>query len=527
MSVDSYLELFTTLYGWMFYNIIWDVLISTGIVLIPFIGFAANNIFEAYRNHDSETGESLRYALRGIEVDTLLAFVVITLAGNPFFSFEASEVSYTPPAILINPAEPEVTAAHGTSSTYATISFAGRPNSVEVPVWWYGVQQLSAGVNRAIMEGVPSVLDYRAYMREMDFMKIKDPALREQVNDFYSQCFLPARSKYMREKPDTLAIQNYLSEHGQTDPDWMGSRVYLNTVGYYDSLRAQRLVAPFLYDPIRDVEWSVSAGDTLPTYGKPTCQQWWKGVVGVDGLKAQLIDDLSFFDKLMRRYDNTFVSDSRRQDVMLQKAFILDETLDVFTPRGHDLAYENRAWNLGGFPQMMETATKAVSSAAISTVIGAGFGMFIDLYLRTAPMLQAIVLMMLITLLPFLIVASSYRFSVLMGGAVLLFSVKFWTVLWFFAYWVDQSLILALFSDPGSKTIGGAILTRMYNGTERVLLNILTGMLYLFLPIIFSTVMATAGFRAGTALNGFSDTMASRLKQGVSSTGSLAKGLKK
>ena len=38
MSVDSYLELFTTLYGWSFYHVLWDALVATGIVYLPFLG---------------------------------------------------------------------------------------------------------------------------------------------------------------------------------------------------------------------------------------------------------------------------------------------------------------------------------------------------------------------------------------------------------------------------------------------------------------------------------------------------------
>jgi hypothetical protein len=38
MTVDSYLELFTTLFGWTFYGTLWDVLVGTGIVFLPFLG---------------------------------------------------------------------------------------------------------------------------------------------------------------------------------------------------------------------------------------------------------------------------------------------------------------------------------------------------------------------------------------------------------------------------------------------------------------------------------------------------------
>ena len=43
MTVDSYLELFTTLFGWTFYNILWDVLVGTGIVFLPFLGILIDN----------------------------------------------------------------------------------------------------------------------------------------------------------------------------------------------------------------------------------------------------------------------------------------------------------------------------------------------------------------------------------------------------------------------------------------------------------------------------------------------------
>ena len=43
MSVDSYLELFTSLFGWTFYGILWDVLVSTGIVYLPFLGILIDN----------------------------------------------------------------------------------------------------------------------------------------------------------------------------------------------------------------------------------------------------------------------------------------------------------------------------------------------------------------------------------------------------------------------------------------------------------------------------------------------------
>ena len=43
MNVDSYLELFTTLFGWAFYGVLWDVLVGTGIVYLPILGILIDN----------------------------------------------------------------------------------------------------------------------------------------------------------------------------------------------------------------------------------------------------------------------------------------------------------------------------------------------------------------------------------------------------------------------------------------------------------------------------------------------------
>ena len=45
MQLDSYLEIFTTMYGWAFANIIGEIITGTGLVIIPF----AVIIFQGWR----------------------------------------------------------------------------------------------------------------------------------------------------------------------------------------------------------------------------------------------------------------------------------------------------------------------------------------------------------------------------------------------------------------------------------------------------------------------------------------------
>ena len=102
MTVDSYLELFTTLFGWTFYNILWDVLVGTGIVFLPFLGILIDNWREPAEG--GEFGTVTGLSLRRMELDLFIALLVVVLAGQPaaLTPLNAGTLSYTPPPTLIN-----------------------------------------------------------------------------------------------------------------------------------------------------------------------------------------------------------------------------------------------------------------------------------------------------------------------------------------------------------------------------------------------------------------------------------------
>ena len=80
MSVDSYLELFTTLFGWAFYGVLWDVLVGTGIVYLPFLGILIDNWREPAEG--GEFGTVTGLSLRRMELELFIALLVVVLAGS-------------------------------------------------------------------------------------------------------------------------------------------------------------------------------------------------------------------------------------------------------------------------------------------------------------------------------------------------------------------------------------------------------------------------------------------------------------
>ncbi len=490
MGLDSKLELYTTLFGWLFYNSIWEVLVATGIVFLPFLGILIDTVIRTYAGEDGE--EAGNTSLRILEVEFFVAFFVVMLTGVPAFPLSASEVSYTPRALINSPSQVTVTATDSQSTYGGTISFVGYPNNVDLPLFWYVILQFASGFNRSVIEDIPAAIDLRAYTNDLQDARINDPATQAEVNDFFRDCYIEARSRYLRERPNTALTESLLSTHGQTDTEWIGSHVFLETPGYYDSIRSDSIREGFPYSQLRDVEWDVSES---PVNGKPFCNEWW---TSVNGLAQRILDETDNLELVAAAVEPSW-NPVQRRDSIIQAAMLNSPAR--WTNRGYDLAYGNQAH----FSYQGDSIWASVLNRSQQALISYGLvreslslAAYLRIFLEAAPMLQALILMGLYALLPFFILVSRYRFSIFMTGALILFVVKFWTVLWYMAWWVDQNLILAFYSEPGS-------ITTLFNfdmTLKRIVLNILTGLMYIVFPFLFTTYLAAAGFRAARGLDG-------------------------
>ena len=67
--------------------------------------------------------------------------------------------------------------------------------------------------------------------------------------------------------------------------------------------------------------------------------------------------------------------------------------------------------------------------------------------LQSQPMVQTIMLLGVYELLPLVVVLSRYSIAMLVMGGMAIFTIKFWSVLWYLVMWVDQNLILSMYPD--------------------------------------------------------------------------------
>lgn len=490
MSVDSYLELFTSLFGWAFYGVLWDVIVTTGIVYLPFLGILIDHWVEPLTEDGSSLASST--SLRRMEVDLFIALTIVVLAGQPapLTPLNAHTLEYTPPASLTNP-HPTPVKIDATGTTYGDKSFENWPNSITVPVWWYAVMSFSSGFNHAVVEGLPTASNIRNIAQTAQLATIDDPRLRSEVNDFYVSCYVPARSKFHQEKPSASLVQTIFDDYGPADVDWLGSHVYRTLPGYYDILRAKRPVEGWSYDPARDTEYDPASP---PAYGRPYCTEWWAHPA--HGLREKLVLSGGYtsvsFSQLVIIYATAMTDDEHRD--VIAKA-VLRNAPPVWSNNDFLVNNTERSSWLGGIERIArESATVAGTVVAASI-----FSLVVTVVLQAAPMIQAIVLLGIYALLPATMVLSRFSPSSMVTGAVGIFTVKFWTVLWYLALWVDQNLIEAMYPDV--NTFLEFFVSPREQSTKRLILNLITTTLYVGLPILWTMMMAWAGVRIGRSID--------------------------
>lgn len=490
MHVDSYLELFTSLFGWTFYGILWDVLVSTGIVYLPFLGILIDNWREPAQG--GEVGHASGLSLRRMEIDLFVALLVVVVAGQPaaLTPLHAGTLVYAPPPTLLNPT-PTAATVSDPQSTYGQTGFTGSAATVNVPVWWYGVIALSSGLNHAIVKGLPTVADMRTYEQQARLATIADPRLKQEVGEFFSQCYIPARSKFQAERPATAAVSTLLANYGADDPDWMGSHVYRHTPGYYDTLRPSHAVVGWTYLAARDTEYDPAEP---PAWGKPYCKPWWED--NTIGLRQKLIREADAtsagFSGLVVAIAPLLASE-KQQDAVART--VLTNAPPAWS--SNELSAHNASgsglFNTAGAVMKGGLATGGVVTAS------ALFAVTMTAVLQSLPMVQAILLLGVYALLPLVVVLSRYSIAMMVVGGMAIFTIKFWTVLWYLAMWVDQNLILSMYPDV-------SLFLQIFaspgeHDAKRMLLNMITTSLYLGLPLLWSGMMAWAGVEVGRSIN--------------------------
>ncbi|MCR6480999.1 conjugal transfer protein TraG N-terminal domain-containing protein [Variovorax sp. ZS18.2.2] len=518
MQLDSYLEIFTTMYGWAFANILGEIITGTGIIVLPFALIVFNGFKDAKENGVGASG-GVMGVIESVQTKLIIAMFVLSVcfATTPATSLMSINLSYTPPASSSDGSPQTGSRDGGTNSGFDRAMADATNGSMSptgslyyVPAWWFTAMAISSGINNAARDGLRSAgRDIRMVEDMARTATIEDPRLLADIQRFYSECFIPARSRYLQLGPDELSgsgraiVADTNKDYGPTDVDWMGSQLFRKEPGFYDTMRSYNPVAGFAIDASRDKDFertapagSPEASFTLPQWGRPTCNQWWESS---NGLRSRMVDHSATWRKLTSAAADAFswTSDDQRLDTFAKLAQTKANPHMVDTDRIMGNDYDT-------LTKIGRTFTGAASTVGLSIKAVMASVEMMPL-MQGLPMMQALILMGLYMFLPLITFLSGFDLKIMFYGAIGIFTVKFWAVMWMIANWVDAHLIAALYPGMQGNMFIQEI-TQMTNGAippgyKRMLLNTLLMAMFVFLPLLWSGMMAWIGIRVGQSLN--------------------------
>lgn len=503
MYVDSTLQVYTTLVAWKYYSLIWSLLVGTGLIFVPIVMALIGEALDARRygsllNNDSER------VLSGIETRLLKLFIVLFFVAMPI-----NFVQLTPGNVLTYEkvadlrAPPDVALGKTCGNTDTAYDDMESPMSTEIcasnsgiPMWWYAVLRISHAITQTVVAEVTARNNngMRALTSFSQGAKIQGSYVRQLLNAFRAQCYDVALSSYSKE------TSGLITGPGSTDPGffgrdtgWMGSEFWFDN--YYVDITTKQPVPgmPFLaglnpqYDPSLPE----------PEAGNQNCADFWvflsQQVVNEATSEAAGDNRAGKWNRLVASIPG--LSDGA--DARLVKIYISN------TPQHSQQTVERihalKAVNADVIDKI-GSAVGEVAQAAEFVKLSIMATMLTDALLKVLPILQAYFLMFIVFMLPFGLVLSGYSWGFILESTVLLFFVIFWSAIWGFSAWIDESMARALWPG-GTDGVWGAAdsyINGEGNGAamNKLVHSIVTAATYILGPTFCGYVLMNAGFRS-------------------------------
>ncbi len=499
MGVSSYFEFVSVLFGWVMYDNLFTVLADSGIVYIPFLIIIASNVIESRKGGDDE-GNAAVQSVKKIETDTIVAIFVLIFCVIPISTVNLSEMRFVKPALDCNKTADTILGTDTKTTVDTTLQTLGGQTG-RAPLWWALNHIVTKSITAAGIASIPCSYDLASVSNELANDKIESPMLRRELQDFINDCYMPAKASILNSASVTLSTADIRSIN------WIGSEYFLTTSGYYNRYYSTKARAAWPFQLPRDNGFE---GDAA-TGGHPTCREWWEGGSGIrarvlQSLNSDLLDRMVYAATNLVQISTTANLDTlARENVLLRKYLAINITKSQITDGSgnlgvnYDISAQGAAQRSGN--TMVGLTKFAVDVAANGAAIVGGVlsapGHLGKLLREGVSFGQGLLLMMFITLLPFLLVFSLYRPQFVLTLTVVFFAINFLSFIWAVAYWIDNNLVNVLLS--GADGVAG-VFTPVHNATEFLILIYMQRFLYIALPVFWVGALSWVGFRVGTAL---------------------------
>ncbi len=476
LYTSDYLEYYLTLVAWLIENGIWNVLVASGIVAVPFIAIVVQEWLRARAEGADEGNKGALSSMR-IENRVWVAIVVILFAGIPLIPVDLNQIQFD----RTRSVQCQVTLALPNETQWEPAFTTLNNQTARVPLWWFFMHAVSKAVTGAASASIPCGTDLRQMRMDINATRIDDPVLSQEVADFTRDCYGLARAKLFINRPT-------LTDEQSTDVSWIGSNYFSTTPGFYDTYRSRAPRDAFPYDGVRDIGLAeVPSGG-----GYPTCREWWRDAN--DGLRARLLEQVG--PDLLQRFE--------RWAGFLTQAEVDDSVIRAIASPRQQIANEGQVYtDYGG--QIHMTVPNLASRIAAD--VGVTLGSLVavpgtDAMRQALPMVLSLLKMALVICMPLLLVIGTYELKTVITVSCVEFAI-FFVDFWFqLARWIDSTILEALYgwSSPHSNLNP---LLGLNNTFQDMILNwFVLPMMFLILPMFWVGALAWVGIHAGSAVQG-------------------------
>lgn len=467
MTADSYLEFFLVFLGWLISNSLWEVITSTGLFVLPLV-LKVVSVWLKVRTEGDDEGNKGTLALPRIEQVLYVAFVVMLFCAMPFKEVDISTMKFDrsrSTACGVNVPQPD-------ESGYGELLTDFNGQTAKVPMWWYLVHNLAKGVTHAAIASIPCGTQLRQLRFEVQHTQLVDPVIRQEVQEFASQCYAKA---YFKLK----STHNQLTDATINSVGWIGSGYFLNTAGYYDYYTSTSPRSPWPYSERRD-----SGYPDVDRGGYPDCKNWWNAT-GI-GLKA----------RLFAAYDTRTVNRMKSRDSTHWEENLLRW---LVSPQNILMSAGGESYlsgNQRGTSSNIDTGFKQLVSglgalSAQSTQLPA-----FDALRQALPMVHGILMMAMVICIPLVMLFGAYDPKVVVTLTFALFAMIFVTFWWELASWLDDRLIEIVYT--GARGYYGWFSSV---GAEGWIMNLVLGAMFVVLPAFWCGAMGWSGAQIGQVIS--------------------------
>ncbi len=482
--------------GWHIANGIADLLVASGLILLPLVLLVWRNWSDPMRSQSMRNSAAV--SLRRMELDALVATAVLVFTFLPAVPVSRDEIRFVGPYTETP-----------TSAQQPNVPYGARNDAVagiRVPIFWWLVYQVSTLLTDrtvSIIDGLGDPAVLRASLLRIAQLSITDEGLIAEIGQFRRDCYDPALAKYQRTANPPEATNDFAAV------DWLGSHLFIRTPGYYRACPDIRQCGTGYQAKVPVPGWPLRAG-VDPKPHQPRCDVWWDH--DRLGLRIRILANLQEQSPSFRR-DIERVADSmkdghRGRPLDLVRRFedralrrMLNQVPRIMVERADrekGIFFNSLGWfSINGLQQLVASIGALLLSALMHIIM--------ELVVVGLPMLQALMLMLMYIALPLVAPYAVLQPGIILRAALLLFSLRFVSALWAVAEYLDERLLRTMYPDARLLEFGGS-------GTVAdVVLGLITLTAYLTLPLAWFLLIGALSSRSMAALAGGWSQLSGRL----------------